>query len=107
MLRKAIAACLIASALAVVPVMAQTPAPGPTPPTPQSSAAGGGGGGPAQTAAPGTENSQGKVIGTPKDPSRTEADRPLSLVPLFYVGLIALGAAAAVWYVRRRRRGRG
>ncbi len=107
MLSKPIAACLIACTLAVVPAMAQTPAPGPTPPTPQAGAAGGGGSGPAQTAAPGAESTQGKVIGTPKDPSSTDAQRGMSLVPLFYLGLIVLGAAAAFWYVRRRRGGRG
>jgi hypothetical protein len=108
MLRRPIAAGLITFTLAVVPVMAQTPAPGPTPPTPQQpGVAGGGGGSPAQTTAPGTESSQGKVIGTPKEPSSTDAQRGASLVPLSYIGLIALGAAAAVWFVWHRRRRRG
>jgi len=108
MLRKLIAAGLIASPLAVLPVMAQTPAPGPTPPTPQQpGAADGGWSSPPQTATPGTESSQGKVIGTPKDPSSTDAQRGASLVPLSYIGLIALGAAGAVWYVWHRRRRRG
>jgi len=97
MLRKPIAACLIASALAVVPVMAQTPAPGPTPQT------GAAGGSPAQTTAPGIGITQGKVVGTPQDPSSTDAQRGASLVPVLYLVLIAFGAAAAFWYVRRRR----
>jgi hypothetical protein len=105
MFMKPIAACLLALALAVVPAMAQTPAPGPTPPTPQTGAAGGGGAGPAQTTAPGTATTQGKVVGSPQDPSTTDAQRGASLVPVLYLGLIALGAAAAFWYVRRRRRG--
>ena len=64
-------------------VMAQTPAPGPTPPTPQQpGVAGGGGGSPAQTTAPGTESSQGKVIGTPKKPGSFDAQRGASLCPV-------------------------
>ena len=101
MLRKMIAPCLVAFTIAVVPVMAQTPAPGPAP---QAGAAGGSGGGPAPTTAPGTP---GQVVGTPKHPSTTEADRGASLVPLSYLGLIAVLAAAAAWYVWHRRRRRG
>src|SRR3954468_5530058 len=70
--RKLIAACLLSWALTAAPAMAQTPAPGPTPPTPQQpGAAGGSGGSPAPTTAP--EDSQGKVIGTPKEPGSTAA----------------------------------
>jgi hypothetical protein len=108
-LRKLIAACLIAFTLVAVPVMAQTPAPGPTPPTPQQSgAAGGTGSGPAQTTAPGTESSQGKVIGTPKEEGRTEAQTWANAIPMTYVILVVLGVTAAILYVlhRRRRRGR-
>ena len=108
MLRKLIAACLIASTLAVLPVMAQTPAPGPTPPTPQQpGAAGRRGVDPAQTTTPSTATTQGKVTATPKDQSITEAKRGASLVPLLNIGLIALGGAAAIWYGRSRRRRRG
>ena len=83
MFRKPLAASLIAFTLAVVPVMAQTPTPGPTPPTPQQlGTAGGGGGSSAPSTAPATENSQGKVIGTPKQESTTEAQRGASVVPV-------------------------
>jgi hypothetical protein len=105
MLRKPIAACLIAWTITVAPAMAQTPPPGPTPATPQTGPAGAGAGGAAQTTAPGT-NTQGQVVGTPQTPGSTEAQRGASLVPLVWVCLIALGAAAAFWYVRRRRGGR-
>ena len=98
MLEKSIAACLLASALAIAPAMAQT-ASGPTP-------SGASAGNPAQTTAPGTADTQGKPVGAPQDPSSTDAQRGASLVPIAYVGLIALGAAAAFWYARRRRRGR-
>ena len=107
MLKDLIVAVLLAFTLAVGPVAAQTPAPGPTPPTPQTGAAGPGGSGPAQTTPPGLGNTQGTVVGTPKDPSTTDAQRGASFVPLLYIGLIALGAGAAFWYVVRRRRGRG
>jgi len=100
MLRKPLAACLMASMLAIMPVMAQT-APGPTPPS------GGSAGNAAQATAPGTAATQGKVVGTPQNPSSTDAQRGASLVPMLYLGLIALGVAAAFWYVRSRRRGRG
>ena len=107
MLRKPLAASHMAFTLAVVPVMAQTPAPGPTPPTPQQlGTADGGGGGPAPSTAPATENSQGKVIGTPKQESTTEAQRGASVVPLVWISLLALGAAAAVWLVWNKRRRR-
>jgi hypothetical protein len=103
MLRKPLAACLVALALAVVPAMAQTPAPGPTAP----GVAVGGGSAPAQATAPGAPSAQGTVVGTPKSPESTDAQSGASLVPVAYLGLIALGAAGAFWYVWRRRRGRG
>ena len=107
MLRRPIAAGLITFTLAVVPVMAQRCARTNAANAAAAGVAGGGGGSPAQTTAPGTESSQGKVIGTPKEPSSTDAQRGASLVPLSYIGLIALGAAAAVWFVWHRRRRRG
>jgi len=100
MLRKPPVACLVALALTVIPAMAQTPAQGPT----ASGAAVGSGSAPAQATAPGA---QGTVVGTPKSPESTDAQRGASLVPVAYLGLIALGAAGAFWYVWRRRRGRG
>ncbi len=107
MLRKPIATCLVAAMLAVVPVMAQTPAPGPTPPTPQPGVPGGSAGGPAQTTAPGTESSQGKVIGTPQDPSTTKEQTGVSLVPISYVVLVVLGVSGGGVYILYRRRRRG
>ena len=103
MLRKPLAACLVALTLAVVPAMAQTPAPGPTPP----GAAVGGGSTPAQATAPGAAGAQGTVVGTPKSPESTDAQRGASLVPMAYLGLVALLAGAAFLYVLRRRRRRG
>ena len=100
MLRKPLAACLVALALTVVPATAQTPAPGPTPP----GAATGGAGAPAQATAPGTP---GAVVGTPKSPESTDAQRGASLVPMGYLALVALLAGAAFLYVLRRRRRRG
>jgi len=106
-LRKPIAAWLTAFTLAAVPVMAQTPAPGPTPPTPQQPGAAGGGS-PAPTTAPGTEDSQGKVIGTPKEPGSTASQSWVQAVPITYVVLVVLGVTGAILYIlyRRRRRGR-
>ena len=109
MLRKLVAAPLITVMLAAGPVLAQTPAPGPTPPTPQQPGkAGGGGGGPVPTTAPGAEDSQGKVIGTPKEPGSTTSQSWVQAVPITYVVLVVLGVTAAILYVlhRRRRRGR-
>src|SRR3954454_18998152 len=105
-LRKPMTACLIAFTLAAVPVVAQTP-PGPTPPTPQQPGAAGGGS-PAPTTAPGTEDSQGKVIGTPKEPGSTSGQSWANAIPMTYVALVVLGVTGAVLYVlyRRRRRGR-
>src|SRR3954447_5766314 len=106
--RKLIAACLFSLALTAAPAMAQTPAPGPTPPTPQQpGATGGGGGSPAQTTAPGTEDSQGKVIGTPKEPGSTAAQSWAQAVPISYVVLAVLLVTGAVLYVLYRRRRRG
>src|SRR3954447_19189243 len=106
--RKLIAACLLSLALMAAPAMAQTPAPGPTPPTPQQpGATGGGGDSSAQTTAPGTEDSQGKVIGTPKEPGSTAAQSWAQAVPISYVVLAVLLVTGAVLYVLYRRRRRG
>lgn len=104
--RTPIAACLIAFTLAAGPVMAQTPPPGPTPQ--QLGAAGGAGSGVAQTTAPSTESSQGKVIGTPQEPGATEAKSWAQAVPITYMTAAVVGVTAAVLYVlyRRRRRDR-
>jgi hypothetical protein len=95
-LRKPIAAWLIAFTLAAVPVMAQTSAPGPTPQQPG--------------AAPGTTapGAQGKVVGTPQEPGATEAKSWAQAVPITYMTVAVVGVTAAVLYVlyRRRRRGR-
>src|SRR3954467_7769081 len=69
--RRLIAACLLSLALTAAPAMAQTPAPGPTPQQP--GAAGGSWTTSAPTTSPGTEDSQGKVIGTPKELGSTAA----------------------------------
>src|SRR3954467_15933426 len=103
--RKLIAACLLSLALTAAPAMAQTLAPGPTPQQP--GAAGGGRGSPAQTTSPGTEDSQGKVIGTPKEPGRTAAQSWAQAVPISYVVLAVLLVTGAVLYVLYRRRRRG
>ena len=103
--RKLIAACLLSLALTTAPARAQTPAPGPTPQQP--GAAGGGGGSPAQTTAPGTEDSQGKVIGTPKEPGSTAAQSWAQAIPISYVALAVLGVIGAILYVLYRRRRRG
>src|SRR3954466_9500405 len=104
--RKLIAACLLSLALMAAPAMAQTPAPGPAPPTPQQpEEAGGGGGSPAQTTAP--EDSQGKVIGTPKEPGSTAAQSWAQAIPISYVVLAVLLVTGAVLYVLYRRRRRG
>src|SRR3954452_24049467 len=66
--RKLIAACLLSLALMAAPAMAHPLAPAPTRPTQKPGAAGGSWTTPAPTTAPGTEDSQGKVIGTPKEP---------------------------------------
>jgi hypothetical protein len=105
---KPIAACFLSLALTAAPAMAQTPAPGPTPPTPQQpGVAGGGGGSPAQTTAPGTEDSQGKVIGTPKEPGNTAGQSWAQAIPMSYVVLAVLGVTGAVLYILYRRRRRG
>src|SRR3954453_20901921 len=89
--RTPIAACLIAFTLAAGPVMAQTPPPGPTPQQP-----GGAGSGVAQTTAPSTESSQGKVIGTPQEPGATEAKSWAQAVPITYMAVAVVGGSAAV-----------
>ena len=103
MLRKPLAACLVDLVLTVVPATAQTPAPGPTPP----GATTGGAGAPAQATAPGAPGTPGAVVGTPKSPESTDAQRGASLVPMGYLALVALLAGAAFLYVLRRRRRRG
>src|SRR4051794_40883870 len=105
MLRELIAACLLSLALTAAPAMAQTPAPGPTPQQPGAASAGGGS--PAQTTSPGTEDSQGKVIGTPKEPGSTAGQSWAQAIPMSYVVLVVLGVTGAVLYILYRRRRRG
>src|SRR3954447_18218319 len=70
--------------------------------------AGGAGSGVAQTTAPSTESSQGKVIGTPQEPGATEAKSWAQAVPITYMTAAVVGVTTAVLYVlyRRRRRDR-
>ena len=86
--RKLIAACLLSLALMAAPAMAQTPAPGSTPQQPGT--AGGSSTTPAPTTSPGTEDSQGKVIGTPKEPGGTAAQSWAQAIPISYVVLAVL-----------------
>jgi hypothetical protein len=106
--RKPIAACFLSLALTAAPAMAQTPAPGPTPPTPQQpGAASGSSTTPAPTTSSSTEDSQGKVICTPKEPGSTAAQSWAQAIPISYVALAVLAVTGAVLYVLYRRRRRG
>ena len=98
MLGKRMAAGLVAVLLAAGPAMAQAPAPGSSP---QPGVAERSAGSPPSD--PGAAGNQGRTVGAPKDPA-TSTDQSWGMaIPIGYLSLVGLGAAAALWFVLRRR----